>query len=548
MGSDATARPSTKVDAGGELSRDAIREQLNRILAHTEFQATDKMRDFLRFVVEETLAGRKHRIKGYTVATRVFGRGDDFDPAQDPIVSIQAGRLRRALERYYLVAGGRDPIHIDVPKGRYVPRFTAQSVATNPDRDRRAAQDLGDLPAPVGPSIAVVPFDDLNPDPGYSFMAIGLTEDLVTEMTRFQDITVIACQRVPDASELPANPSDLGRTLGARFLLSGSVRRDPETVKVAVHLSDTFTGHQIWNESYSHPLEAGRLIATQEEIARSVVGAIGSEYGIIARRLSAESRKKPPEALDTYEAMLRYYTHQANPSPESGAACFEALQRAVDREPEYGPAWSALATLHCQMYTFDVPGFDNALDNALRYARRGVALEPGSQLGRLILAYASYLADDDVSFEAEIETALGLNPNSPYTVGTAGYFHVMRGDLDRGLPLLDRAIAANPCHPAWFHAGEFIEAMIRRDYEAALQVLETHRPYNSFWSPVAIAATLAKLDRVDEAAVHLDEIAKLKPDFPDRASDLLRRPLKIHTVANDLIDGLRRAGMRIESS
>ena len=127
-----------KRHAGGDphsgLSHEVIREQLDRILRHREFQATDKMRDFLRFVVEETLAGRKHRIKGYTVATRVFGRGDDFDPAQDPIVSIQAGRLRRALERYYLVAGRMDPVHIDIPKGRYIPHFTAQVTETRPGR------------------------------------------------------------------------------------------------------------------------------------------------------------------------------------------------------------------------------------------------------------------------------------------------------------------------------------------------------------------------------------------------------------------------------
>ncbi|MEJ2207166.1 MAG: adenylate cyclase, partial [Gemmatimonadota bacterium] len=95
------------------FDRDAIRRQLDRILASPEFHATDKMRAFLRFVVDEKLAGRTHRLKGYTVAVEVFGRAKDFDATNDPIVRIQAGRLRRALERYYLVAGDRDPILID---------------------------------------------------------------------------------------------------------------------------------------------------------------------------------------------------------------------------------------------------------------------------------------------------------------------------------------------------------------------------------------------------------------------------------------------------
>ena len=331
--------------------------------------------------------------------------------------------------------------------------------------------------------------------------------------------------------------------INARFVLRGSVRTDPQNFKVSMQLTDEANGRQLWAEAYSHPLEAGRLIATQEEIARSVVAAIASEYGIIARRLAAESRKKPPAELDTYEAMLRYYTHQITPSPESGQVCLAALQRAAEREPEYGPVWSGLATLHCQLYTMDVSGFGESLDTALTYARRGVSLEPGSQLGRLILAYASHLADDSDAFEQESETALALNPNSPYTRGTIGYFHAMRGEFERGLPMLDRAMAVNPCHPHWFHAGRVIHLLFQRNFEGALAELEKHDPFFTFWLPVAFGATLGNLGRIDEARVYLQQVESQKPDFAARARQLLQRSLKIDRVIDDLIDGLRRAGL-----
>ena len=185
-----TATPP-EVDPRSGLSHVAIRAQLDRILTHREFHATDKMRDFLRFVVEEKLAGRASRLKGYTIATRVFARGDDFDAAQDPVVRIQAGRLRRALERYYLVAGGRDPIFIDIPKGRYIPYFSAQNAA--PERRRsRSSTDAGKPPgSPTGPSVAVLPLVNLSDDPGQHFFTVGLVEDLATELSRFQDIAVI---------------------------------------------------------------------------------------------------------------------------------------------------------------------------------------------------------------------------------------------------------------------------------------------------------------------------------------------------------------------
>ena len=113
------------------LDKEIIQQQLQRIFYSPEFHATKNQREFFKFVVSETLAERSHEIKAYTIATRVFGRKDDFDPNLDPIVSIHANNLRRALERYYLVAGQNDPVRIDIPKGTYVPTFSEQAVPQN---------------------------------------------------------------------------------------------------------------------------------------------------------------------------------------------------------------------------------------------------------------------------------------------------------------------------------------------------------------------------------------------------------------------------------
>jgi hypothetical protein len=199
------------------------------------------------------------------------------------------------------------------------------------------------------------------------------------------------------------------------------------------------------------------------------------------------------------------------------------------------------------MYTFDVAGFGDALDGALERARRGVFLEPGSQLGRMILAYASYLADDSQTFHQESRTALALNANSPYTTGSIGYFHVMRGEFEHGLPLLKRAIAANPCHPAWFHAGYVIDHVSRGAYETALAETRAHLPFMSFWDDVMLAALLGKLGRSEEARLPVDRVIDQKPDFAERARELIRRSLKIDAVVDDLIDGLQTAGLALGS-
>ena len=537
-----SSSPGFELELSSGLSHDAIRTQLNRILSSREFHATDRIRDFLRFVVEETLTGRADQLKGYTIATQVFDRDKDFDAALDPVVRIQAGRLRRSLERYYLVAGESDPVYIDIPKGRYIPVFCEKAAAADLSGTRTAMGSKSHTP--VGPSVAVMPIEDLTPGSNEGFFTVGLAEDLITELNRFQDIVVIPCQRGIQGATSPADLERLCHSTGAHFVLGGTVRRDAETAKVSMQLIDATTKQQSWAKAFKHSLEANSLIRTQEEIARSVVATIASEYGIISQRLAAESRKKSPDDLSTYEAMLRYHSYQITPSPEASEACFAALRGAVEREPEYGPTWSALATLYCQMYVFDVPGFDDPLKTGLDCANRGVFLEPGRQLSRLILAYAYLLNNQLDSFRAEAETTLALNPNNPYAVGTAGYMYTLIGEFERGRLLLDRATAANPFHPSWFQDGYFLDRFHHGDFQTAYETLQP-REESAFWQPTLVAAVLGKLGRKDQAAMHAARLIERKPDFCARARELFGRTIKVPSLVEDLIDGLRRAGLAI---
>jgi adenylate cyclase len=489
-----------------------------------------------------TLAGRSDQLKGYTIAQEVFGRGEEFDPALDPIVRIEARRLRRALERYYLVAGGRDAVHIDIPKGRYVPVFRDTAAAA--ESLRPSATKHPEPREPLGPSVAVMPLESLTPSSDQDFFTVGLAEDLVTELSRFQDIVVIPCQRAVQATDAPVDSGQLCRSAGARFILGGSIRRDTETAKVSVRLIDATTDRQIWAKAFKHSLEANDLIRTQEEIARSVVATIASEHGVIFQRLAAESRKKPPAELSTYEAMLRYYSYQIAPSPKASEACFAALRGAVEREPEFGPVWSALATLYCQMYVYDVPGFDDPLASGVAYANRGVTLEPARQLSRMILAYACLLGDALDSFREEAETTLALNPNSPYAVGTVGYMFVLSGAFERGRQLLDRATAVNPFHPNWFHDAFYLDRYHDSDYQGAYEALQP-RDSRDFWHSAMMAAALGKLGRDEEAARQAAVLLERKPDFCARARELLGRSVKDAILVDDLVDGMRRAGLTI---
>ena len=387
---DGTSTSPTPVKPQDGLPHDEIRSQLDRILGHREFQATERLRDFLRFVVAEDLAGRAFRLKGYTIAREVFGRAKSFDATVDPIVRIEAGRLRRALERYYLVAGDRDPIRIDIPKGRYVPRFHRQDVSRTRASDTPVARGDG-APVADGPAIAILPFDNLTADSEQVYFIHGLAEELVAALNRYQDVVAIPCQTTVSVGGGDSRLLDPGKEVCARFLLSGSVRRDAAAAKVTVHLTDSITGTQIWAGSHRFDLDAAKMIATQEDIASDVVAAVAGAYGVVARRLARESHATPPEELSTYEAMLRYHHAMLVQTPEAGEQAFIALQQATQREPEYGPAWSALGNLFAHAYVNDEPGIESPLEVATEYAQRGASLEPNNQLTRAIMAFVYLL-------------------------------------------------------------------------------------------------------------------------------------------------------------
>jgi TolB-like protein len=522
-----------------------VRAQLDRILGHRDFEASDRIRELLRFVVEEDLAGRTERLKGYTIAVEVFGRPPDFDANLDPIVRIQAGRLRRALEHYYLVAGGNDPVVISIPKGGYVPACTRPSRVT-PSSDASIFDAVAELP--LGVAVAVLPFRELAPESGDSFFAQGLTDEVCSELSRYQDLCVIPCRQGLALADDADLPQDLARKLGARFLLEGSVRRETDRAKISVRLVDGAQGMQVWAQGYGLPLSPDGLIAVQETIAIDVSAALGDAYGVISQHLAIGARRVAPAEMKTYEALLLFHDHSISLDPAVGADCLVALHAAVEREPDYGPLWAALSLLVGRAYLMDAPGLPNAKSLMADYARKAATLAPANQLARAAMGYCHFLLKEREAFEREMAATLELNPGSPYFTGAVGYLLILAGDSRRGRPLLNRGIARNPCHPGWFNHGLCVDAYMRGDYEGARQ--ETLKPGFDVhvWGPMLRAAVFGRLGRTEEAAGAASELLQVVPNFESRARDLTSRAILSEAIVDALLDGLRKAGLNLKDA
>lgn len=495
-----------------------VEAQLERILVSPVFQPAKMLCDMLRFVVEETLAGRHSSIKGYTLATRVFGRTRDFDPSTDPIVRIHAGRLRRRLSEYYAGEGISDPIRIEVPKGANVPVFTrttgverGQSAGTAPSLASEVRGSRFD-----GPSVAVLPITGIGPSDEEGMLAEGINEELILALSRFEGLAVISRQSMLRYRDSIPTVEQVAHDLGVRYVISGSVRKIDDNLRVATQLSDCRDSSQIWAEVFNRDLSVESLFAIQDEITSKVVANVFDEYGVIPRQLIQENRGKRPHELSVYEAVLRFYQYNLTGNPEIHKEARAALEKCVEVDPEYALAWALLAEMYGDCHAQGFEGPDNPLELAHRYIHRALNYDPGCQQAQTTSSYIHFLLDEHATAIEAADRAIKLNPSSGYQVAVSAFWTGLSGELDRACEILDRVEKLIPFEPGWLRLVPLLRYLERGDHDRALR--EAHRfctPYIA-WDSLLRAATAALAGNSTIANIGHREFSEM---FPEVAAD-----------------------------
>jgi adenylate cyclase len=592
---------------------DLIQVQLERILASRAFDASRRNRAFLRFIVEETLAGRGDRIKAYTIATSVLGRDEAFDPQADPIVRIEASRLRRSLERYYLMAGQEDPIRIDIPKWGYVPSFQRlhsvrddcalphHAYAPEPAdeeppvlperhdawtgrvgiisllRSRRlpargtwAAVSSGTVAialgiglwvwaaatepdsvvvetASEGPSIIVLPFENLSGEPAKAYLAGGITEEILTSLAQFEELFVYARETGAHYGSATSY-EELHRDLGVRYVLDGSVREADERIRVTARLSDTTTGVQLWASAYEDVASGADLFQVQSDIARRVVIEVAQPYGIIANADMELARGKAPESLSAYECVLQvldFYRHMSAPRAEEARGC---LERATESDPEYADAWALLGMSYLdqvRLRTAPRSHDQDFLDRALRAAQRAAEVAPDGALAhRSLLLVHSFRGEVEEALAAG-ERALALSPNNAEILAEFGMRLALMGQWERGIWLIDEACARNPEHPGWYRTAPALNLYRQGRYAEALEEARQIDAPGWVHNHTILAMIYGQLGQEEEARAAARRILELDPDFEENAWYELQLRNFPEQMAEHMAEGLRKAGLHI---
>ncbi len=254
------------------FSIDEIYAQVNRILDFTAFKNSPTLSKFFKFVISETVEKRNEQIKEYSIAVNVLNRSTDFNPHDDAVVRIHAGRLRRAINEYYFTKGISDSIIIDIPKGCYVPSFQLAKAAT--PKENVSFQPVMTVTS-TKPVVVVFPLK-ITPysHEGYEF-GVVLGEQLSAELSRFQDLTVIGYYSDEVAQKIEKNVLEAGRILNTDYILSGNILISKHNTRIRINLLVTSTGEVLMTKSFDKETLFVSIVEIQDEIINEVIASLG---------------------------------------------------------------------------------------------------------------------------------------------------------------------------------------------------------------------------------------------------------------------------------
>ncbi|WP_422041480.1 winged helix-turn-helix domain-containing protein [Roseibium sp.] len=398
--------------------------------------------------------------------------------------------------------------------------------------------------ATMKPSVAILPFINLNTEPSEDYLADGITEDITTALSKNRWLTVIARNSTFSFRNSADGIRVIGEKLGASYIVTGSVRKAGQRVRITVQLVDAGTENSVWSERFDRDMKD--IFDLQDEITELVASRIESELGMTEQRKAERRPRKNLGAWDLYQlGVAEFYKF----TPEANQRCQDLLRQSLDLDPDFASAHSRLAyAIVLSMVYFDAAPDDDRMDEALIAARRALELDDQDAnsfftIGRVYLARREY----DLAIDA-LEHAVELNPYLAVTYCGLGDSLAYEGRLDEAIEQFEIAIRLSPHDPfRWaFYSYRSLAHLFRGEYEDAVSWARksVQIPNAQYWAKAHLVAALGLLGEKDQAARAIRELTKLKPEF---SIDFAREHLfylKKEDQIETYMDGLRKAGLR----
>ncbi len=486
-----------------------VRQQLDRMLGAATFQQVDRLRRFLSFVVLEAIAGRDDELKEYVVGIQVFGKEASFDPRSDPVVRVQARRLRARLVRYYAEEGQADDILIDLPKGGYSPVFSRREVGVARRRSLSASI--------VNRNTAcVLAFADHSPAGDLAYFCKGLREEIIHRLTSLDNLRLLAW----DGLESGEHPQGRPITCEAAVLITGSVRAAGEKLRVTTQFLDGATGGYLWSTSIDGL--TGEVFDTQERVAAAVADKLEAQLV----ELSTTGSSRPGTVnLAAYNLYLQGRYHLSQRTEDGLRKAVEFFEKSLDEDHEYGRANAGLSDAYALLAHYGVLGPADVWTKVAATAASAVMLDGNSAEAHTSLAHAKATQDWDwQGAEHGFRRAMALDPRyatAPHWYSTSVL--VPTGRLDESVA---RMLLAHSLDPVSTIIARDVAIMYyyKRDFDAALEHCDSAIELNPHFPPAYLTLAFVQEQRgeLDESEAALERAVHLAPQSPRTLGALAR--------------------------
>lgn len=348
--------------------------------------------------------------------------------------------------------------------------------------------------------VAVLPFKYAGANVDLLGLANGLAEEIITGLSRFSYLRVIARSSTARYANTTIDVRTIGKEIGARYVMEGTVRQAGSQLRVAVQLVDAMTGAHLWAETYNRAFQSDAIFDLQDDLVPRIVATVADFSVALPHSMSASLRGRKPHGLTPYEAVLRAFVFYERVTPDEHAEVRACLEHAVEKASDRADAWALLSLAYQDEYRIGCNARPDPLGRALTAARRAVEIGPSNHLAYEALASALYFRCDLPAFRRAAERAMALNPMDAAVVAYMGLLIASAGDWDHGCAIVERCIPLNPQHAGWFWFARFHDAYRQCDYAAALDAAVKVNMPGYFYAQAALAATYGQLGERESRA------------------------------------------------
>jgi TolB-like protein/predicted Zn-dependent protease len=401
-----------------------------------------------------------------------------------------------------------------------------------------AVADAAKAPAepPEKLSIAVLPLVNLGGDPTQEYFSDGLTQDIITELTRWRMLAVRSRSASFRFRGAAVDIDQVARELNVRYVVEGSVRRLGESVRIHVQLIDAQIGNHVWAEKFDCSL--GEIFATQDAVVQTIVSTL---VGRVQVDNIEHARRKPPESLAAYECLLKGNALSWD-DPDGAAEATRLFEKAIEIDPGYGFAYALLGNMRIRAWKNQLGASSAVLDDAYRLVRRSVELGENESTCHSLLAQVHLVRREYDLALRQMKRALELNPNNQWNLADMGYVLGYMGEAEQSLQWSARATRADPYFgPPWFWRQQARSYLILERYEETLGMLE-RVPRHDWLDRAYMAGCFARIKDSERARENAAECLVMRPDFAIR-SLLKIEPYQSRAHVDSIAQSLRLAGL-----